>query len=182
MPEEHHRKPAKTAAKKAPAKKAPHPPEKDARRAFEHLGRVRVLLSMSKPDQKRFDTLLTLATQTFQAKKYKHSADLLRAAEHFAFAGLLVEDNEVVSSELRKEIEHELKHLQEKAADHADPEEMEEPVRGLFLAATSSARECFGKGAYRAALDYARAAEALTHIDDLGMKNLLDHSSKRLAS
>ncbi len=182
MSDQNAHKPAKKPAKKAAAKKAPHPPEKDARRAYEHLGRVRVLLSHSKHDRKSVDTLLDFANRSFQDKKYKHAADLLRASEHLAFAGLLKDDKEEVSPELRREIENELTHLQERAANHADPEDMEEPLRSLFRTAARSASDCFDAGAFRSALDYARAAEAVSHIDDLGTLALPERVSKRLAS
>ena len=80
------------------------------------------------------------------------------------------------------EIEHELTHLQKKAADHADLGDMEEPLRSLFKRSARTARECFDMGAFRSALEYARAAEAFTHIDDLGPMALPERVSKKLAS
>lgn len=179
---DHQHKPAKKAAKKAPAKKAPHSPEKDARRAFEHLGRVNVLLHGSAHKSEPLPTLLNLATRIFQAKQYKHAAELLRASEHIAFAGLLQNDTEKVSPELHREIEHEIEHQGKKAAEHADPETMDESIRRVFESASQNARECFKAGAYRASLEYARAAEALTHIDELGAMALPGAASKRLES
>ena len=116
------KKAGKKAAKKAP-KKGPkhhdHHHGKDLRRAYEHLGRVEIL----RGSLKAADEIHLLATEAqvrLKAGQTKDGADLLRAAEHLAFAQLAKTGRaaEQISAQLKEAVTEQFEHLTERADDH----------------------------------------------------------------
>lgn len=157
--------------KKAPkkvAKKSPghHDPHRDARRAFEHLGRVLAIASLTQSESATLSDLTRCADLAFRGQHYKTSADLLRAAEHLSFASLNNENSEHVAEHLKAAIKAELDNLLLRAEDHAPRHLSPDSIRAVRDRMTESARTAFSRGSYRAALEYARGAEALAHIHD----------------
>lgn len=162
--------PPKKAAKKA-AKKAvghdPHKAAKDARRTFEHMGRVQAIAKLTSSESETLAFLSQTADRAFRAEQYKASADLLRAAEHLSFASLHREATESVAPNLKAAIEDEFEHLLERAEDHANHHAAPKEVRSLMQRMTKDAKSALKHGSYRAALEFARGAEALAHVDEL---------------
>lgn len=158
----------KKVAKKSAANHAPHedPALKDRRRAHEHLGRVEALHTIvEKPAAKEIETLKELARQEIETGNAKGAADLLRAAEHLAFGSLHAPKAEEADPKLAEELTKEFQGKLEKADEHWSKEE--EHLGGLeeiFLHAKDRAQKAFDAGAYRQALELARAAEALGHV------------------
>ncbi|GAA3763910.1 hypothetical protein GCM10022270_24010 [Terriglobus aquaticus] len=160
--------PPKKAAKKA-AKKTPghHDPLKDARRTFEHLGRVQAIANLAQAESEALRFLMHSADIALRAERYKDSADLLRAAEHLCFATLNSSSTEQVSKELKATIAAEFEHLLHRAEDHAAHHEAPDAVVELRKRLTEDAKAALKRGSFRAALEYARGAEALAHVDEL---------------
>jgi hypothetical protein len=188
--------PAKKVAKKTPkktARRSPHQlPSQDLRRAYEHLGRIDILEgAIAGVHFVQVSALATLAQQQLAAGHTRDAADLLRAAEHICFAALAPEDRQggvqMVSSDLKAAISAELNQLRQRAEDRwhdseSEEDQAHETIAAIYSAALDQAELAFGRGAYRPALELARAAEALSHIDAGFMARLSDREQTRLAS
>jgi hypothetical protein len=144
----------------------------DPLRAYEHFGRIDILeggLAGS-----RFvdvNVLANLAQQQLDSGNAENAANLLRAAEHLSFAALAPSDSARLTShipgELKQAVADELDRLTRRA-EELWSESKETASRALianiFATALSEARLAFDRGAYRPALQLARAAEALAHV------------------
>ena len=166
------KKAAKKAAKKSAGAHDPHKAAKDARRTFEHLGRVQALAKLTSSEAGSLQSLTATADGAFRAQKYKESADLLRAAEHLSFATLHADATEAVAAELKQVIKEEFTHLLERADEHASRHVLPRETKQLFLRLVKDAKASMRRGSLRAALEYARGAEALAHVHDLDSKRL----------
>jgi hypothetical protein len=160
----------KKAVKKAAAKMSDNHGGKkdaqDARRTFEHLGRVRSILSRVTGARGAIQSLVSVADHNLCSQHYRESANLLRAAEHLSFADLLSDDRQRVSPDLLRAIEDELSHLLDRAREHGEAEDAPTMIRELYGRMTSEAKAALRRGSYGAALELARGAEALTHVRD----------------
>ena len=89
--------PPKKAAKKSAKHHDPkHDSAKDLRRAYEHLGRVDILQRVLQPKHAHdVKSLVTLAERELENGHRKDGANLLRAAEHFSFAALAHDTEEL---------------------------------------------------------------------------------------
>jgi hypothetical protein len=169
------KKSAKKAAKKAPAKHAAKhaakqagQPGRDTRRAYEHLGRVQSLAAqMGSTGSEGAKTLAGYAEQALRAGASKDAAELLRAAEHHLFGTLAMAQaaDESLSPELLGSIRDEYEHLVERAGEHGGCEAAPRPIATLYKAMQKAAAAASRAGQFRAALEFARGAEALTHAD-----------------
>ena len=142
-----------------------HESGKDLRRAFEHLGRVQSLSSIKSSEPGAIPTLLELAQALIDAGNAESAADILRAAEHLAFAGLASTSSSrpKLTPDLEEAIRREFRKRAEKTEDH-------EPSRAsalgrLALETLKQAQAAFTAKSFHAALEFARAAEALADID-----------------
>jgi hypothetical protein len=187
------KKAAKKAAKKMAKKATHHLPSHNLRRAYEHLGRIDILEgALAGAHFVQVSALATLAQQQLEAGRARDGADLLRAAEHICFAALAPEPGpgavELVSADLRAAITAELHHLTRRAEDlwndaESDDDQAHETIAAIYTAALDQAAAAYARGAYRPALELARAAEALAHIDVGFTARLLDtEQSRRIAS
>ena len=154
-------------AEKKAAKKAAKTPGHDLRRAYEHLHRLHVLAhSLSGEELSQVQTLSRFAGVAVLAEKPKTAADLLRAAEHFAFASLLGEaDSAAPSAALVQTLQEEYEHLRGRAA--SDWEAQDPPparaIRALYRDARSGAKAALKTGDFHRAMELVRAADALAH-------------------
>jgi hypothetical protein len=169
----------KKAAKKPAGKHDSHPPAKDARRTFEHLGRVQLLAALTSSKDEALALLLDLSDRAFRTQRYKESADLLRAAEHLSFANLCADSTEKVSSDLRNAIIEELAHLADRMREHASKHSAGDPIQKLRTRMHHDAEAALHRGSYRAALELARGAEALAHVDRPEAKALPSSPSQK---
>ncbi len=163
---------AKKAAKKKANKSTPHHPSHDLRRAYEHLGRVDILEgALAGVHYRHVSALAKLAEQQLSVGHERDAADLLRAAEHICFAALAPEERSgtvpLVSTELKAAVAAELIHLTRRAEEQwsgAVEGEPHETIATIYVAALDQAHLNFNSGAYRPALELARAAEALARV------------------
>jgi hypothetical protein len=186
------KKAAKKTTKKVARKSPHHLPSQDVRRAYEHLGRVDILEgALAGVHFVQVSALATLAQQQLTLGHARDAADLLCAAEHICFAALAPEDRpgavEMVSSDLKAAISAELNQLRRRAEERWNDSESEEDqahetIAAIYSAALDQAALAFARGAYRPALELARAAEALSHIDAGFMARHSDRDQTRLAS
>lgn len=161
------KKAAKKAAKKAPGMHDPNKCAKDARRTFEHLGRVQAISSLTSGENQSLTLLMTIADGAYQAKQYKESADLLRAAEHLSFAALHTASTEFVAEDLKNTINEEFEHLIERSAEHSSDDATPKALLPLLARISSDAKAALQRGSLRSALEFARGAEALSHVHNL---------------
>lgn len=157
------KKAAKKVAKKA-AKKTAKGPGHDARRAYEHLHRLRALKPLlAPPILDQLQTLTRYARASFVAENPRVAADLLRAGEHLAF-GSLSESSGEASQELKQAIEDEYEHLLDRAAAHWDRSaSAPRALKTIYNGMRSEARSAWKVKAFHRALEYARGADALAH-------------------
>ena len=168
--------PAKKAAKKA-AKHVHHGDHdpKDLLHAYEHLGRIEILHgSLDKQAVKDIATLTMLAEQQLAGKRMKDAADLLRAAEHLSFGALNSSKAEKrIDPQLEEAIDKEFHHKLEKAEEHWAEKSYHHPaIEEIYTSVTERAEKAFENGAYRRALEFARGAEALAHVNVPNAKEL----------
>lgn len=164
------KKAAKKAAKKSAKKAAGHHHDKhhqtkEMRRAYEHMGRLEILrTSLKSSAEEDVAKLAKLAQRMIGSGYNKDAADLLRAAEHLGFAHLAgeVASSGQVSTELEESIAEHFEELTRRADEHWNDEHS--IVAALYKDARRSASKAFKQGAYHEALEYARAAEALSHV------------------
>ena len=159
-------KAAKEAAKHA-GKKGAKSPGRDTRRGFEHLHRLHVLSgSLAGDALEQVQTLTLYAQAAFRLPKPKSAADLLRAAEHLAFASLSTPGvYDAVSGEVRKELKDELEHLLDRASSDWESQEPSRAIRKLYKDMRSSAKAAWKAKTYGRALEFARAADAIAHAN-----------------
>jgi hypothetical protein len=168
-------KAAKKAAKKVAKKAAKHTPEhqaekrqKDTRRAYEHLGRVQVLTPLlAAVTSEKVHTLANLAQSAFRAGSERNAADLLRAAEHLCFGSLAstFPADAAVTPALKEAIKSEYEHLSERAADQAGEHQMPKAIAAIYKEMLATASKAMRSGSFRTALEMARGAEALAHVE-----------------
>jgi len=158
--------PAKKAAKKRPHHSTHNPHEgKDLRRAFEHTARVDILRrSLSPSAAEPISALVAMASEELASDRDQEAAELLRASEHLSFAALAAAPVEApLAPELQHALEAQFQELRRKADEHWEPKQ-----RGLLASIYSSAREAaqraFSRRAWHQALEFARAAEALSRV------------------
>jgi hypothetical protein len=175
------KKAVKKAAKKAAKKTAMHHTDKhrdakDLRRAYEHMGRLEVLRrSPQKSVTDAVDVLINLAHKDIDTGEYKDAAELLRASEHLSFAALAGEKlGELrISTVLEQAIFEHFDELMRRAAQRWDDNDQHlEPLVVIYESSFDSASKAFKKNSYHQALEFARAAEALTHVKGDGPFNL----------
>jgi hypothetical protein len=144
----------------------------DVRRAYEHFGRIEILEGgLAGSSFVDVSTLANLAQQQLDSGHPENAANLLRAAEHLSFAALAPKNSSDLSNrippELKAAVANELERLTHTAEDRwADTEQAANRVviKNIFTEALDRARQAFTRGAYRPALQLARAAEALSQI------------------
>lgn len=175
------KKVAKKAAKKTPAK-APHKaakkvakgPGEDARKAYEHLCRLRSMGQLlSEEATTQVELLSRYAQGAFATGEARAAADLLRAAEHLAFAQMQHPTNtDSPSKELKQALKAELDHRLERAAEHWDAQEAKPSpeIKQLYQSLRRAAKNLWSEGAYAGALESARAADALAHAAPAGLR------------
>jgi hypothetical protein len=164
-------KAAKNAGKKT-ANKLAHHPGYELRCAYEHLGRIEILEgALAGSPFVDVAALASLAQQQLGSGYSRNAADLLRAAEHMCFAALAPSQvtDSLVAPDLKGAITTEFETLMRSAEEHWEDED--HPVnRGVildfFTRALEQARRAFTRGAFRPALEFARAAEALSHVGE----------------
>lgn len=175
MPAKKAAKAAKKVAKKAAKKAAKHTPARDLRRAYEHLGRIEVLDLLAEDKLDDISTTVGAAQAELAAGNAGNGAELLRAAEHLAFASLALRDSPArLSPELERAVTEEFEHLLRRAEANGPGKRRIErnskatgrdPLMRLVPATIAQARAAFKERAFRRALELARAAEALTHVE-----------------
>jgi hypothetical protein len=166
--------PAKKAAKKSAQKNlVHHDAAQELRRAYEYLGRIEILEgALAGSPFVDVTALANLAQQQLASGHTGNAADLLRAAEHISFAALAPREADAsfsVSAELNVAITAELEQLSRRAEDHwsqtRDTSDRQ-VIADLYARTLDYSRLAFTRGAYRPALELARAAEALAHITE----------------
>jgi hypothetical protein len=161
---------AKNATIKPPRKAAQH----HLRRAYESLGRIDILeASLAGSSYTNVSTLLEFAQQKLAADQPEDAAELLRAAEHLCFAALApqtVGSAPQFPAELIAAVTAEfdnITHCAEVNWSESDPDSdphtalLHGPVAAIYTTTLEDAHQAFAGGAYRPALQLARAAEAL---------------------
>ena len=174
------KKVAKKAAKKVAGKHDPHRAAKDARRTFEHLGRVQAIASLTGAEAGPLSALISLSDQAFQVERYQQSADLLRAAEHLSFATLHKTAQENAAPELLRTIEEELAHLEDRLQEHSSHHPVTSVIQPHLQRFRREAKQALQRGSLRAALEFARGAEALAHVHDWHVQRLASPSPSAL--
>jgi hypothetical protein len=171
------KKTAKKAAKKAPSHRAHH----DLRRAYEHISRVRALhLGLQPVALAQVDVLSRLAQAAMSGDDAHSAADLLRAAEHVSFAYLSSSASEdTLSPALATAARAEYEHLIARAQEH-HPGKTSSDLRTLYTSFLKQAAAALGQGLYHRALEFARAAEALTHVEPPKQRKLQPGESRTL--
>lgn len=174
------KKVAGKAAKKA-AKKESKSPGRDMRRGYEHLYRVHALAGSLEGDTlEQVQTLAQYAQAAARASRLKSAADLMRAAEHLAFAALGTSaPDESVAKEVRDELKEELEHLLDRAADDWELQDPSRALRKIYKRARSAAKDAWKQKTYGRALEFARAADAVSHARSEKLK-LEDGQSRDL--
>ena len=154
----------KSAVKKSAAKKSANP-DKDTRRAYEHLGRVQALASIAGADCEGAKTLAGYAEQALRAGVARDAAELLRAAEHHLFGSLALTQSadDSLSAGLLQSVRDEYEHQVDKAEEHGSAADAPPAVRAIYQRMLKDADAAMKSSRFRAALELARGAEALTH-------------------
>jgi len=144
------------------------------RRAYESLGRIDILEgALTGSSFSNVSSLLELAQQKLVADQPEDAADLLRAAEHLCFAALAPQtagSAPQIPAELIAAVTAEFDNLACSAEAHWSESDSGSdshtalphgPVAAIYTSALEDARQAFTCGAYRPALQLARAAEDL---------------------
>jgi hypothetical protein len=152
--------PPKKAAKK-------HAPGKDLRRAYEHLGRVHKLMPLvSEADHSAIVELVQFSRDLVHHGSAKQAADLLRATEHLAFGCVrLSPDESSLAPEVIATIKEEFQSLMTRAEEFWEGETRADVVRSMYKRMRKEAALCLKQKQFREALELARGAEAITHVD-----------------
>jgi hypothetical protein len=171
------KKAAKKSAKKAAKKHSgKHHEAGDLRRVYEHLNRVEVLRPLLAASFAEAATeLAKLAQQLIQSGYRKDAADALRASEHLSFASLA--GNALLDMKLSPELEQAIagqhEDLLRRAEEHwTDQTAHPALVKAIYDGARKGAARALKQKAYAQALEFARAAEALAHVNGHGPKEL----------
>ena len=137
---------------------------KHLRRAFEHLGRVEALQTLTQSDS--ISTLVRLAQASIDHDVARPAADLLRAAEHLSFAAVAAQSKS--SSSLSADLEEAVRREFRKLLEHAEDHELAigTTLDRLLRQSVEDARKAFEDGNFRQALELARAAESLASIHE----------------
>jgi hypothetical protein len=155
----------------------------DLRRAYEHMGRLGVLLkTLPSSAAKAVGTLMSLAQNEIQCGFNKSAADLLRASENMSFAALAGDSplGTDISFDLKRSIVEHFDELLRRADEHLrHHKEQSGIVSALCKSAGTNAVRALHAGAYYRALEFARAAEALAHVRQKGQQELAKGASKR---
>lgn len=180
MPKTLPSKAAKKSAKKAAQKmaaKAPHKaakkvakaPGEEARKAYEHLGRLRCVRTLLDAETAAaVELIFRYAQAAVAAEQPKGAADLLRAAEHLAFSRLSAQsDADVLAKPLQEALRAEMKHRLDRAAEHWDAQENKptRELRSLYKFLRQSAKALWKQGRFAGSLESARAVDALAHAE-----------------
>jgi hypothetical protein len=145
---------------------------KDLQRAYEHLARVRVLLMQTGGDAKlraAAARLAVLAAEDMETERAnaKLLAELTRAAEHMAFAGLVGVDVRALpwSAEIEQAVEGEYKRLLAEGELRGEASRANgtraEALRTLHELMTETAEGALGEDNHPCAMECIRAAVAL---------------------
>ena len=143
---------------------------KHLRRAFEHLGRVEALQTLTQSEA--ITTLVRLAQTSVDRTDARPAADLLRAAEHLSFAAVAAESksSSTLSADLEEAVRREFRKLLERAEDHELA--IGTTLDRLLRQSVEDARKAFEDGSFRQALELARAAEALASLHERDAEKL----------
>ena len=164
--------PTKNTTSKSTAKFAHDPASSDVLRAYEQLGRIDILEGgLAGPSFVDVSVLANLAQQQLDSGPAGNAAILLRAAEHISFAALAprrsAELTKRISEELKSAVASELRRLTqaaEKLWSETEDAANRAVIKKIFTGALEQARVAFTCGAFRPALELARAAEELAHL------------------
>lgn len=142
--------------------------------AYEQFGRIDVLESgLAGSSFVNVNVLANLAQQQLDSGHTANAGHLLRAAEHLSFAALAPRDSARLTANIPGELlaavaaemdrlTHSAESLWSAHGGHRD----RTVIENIYSAALEDARRAFAGGAYRTALQLARAAEALAHVGD----------------
>ena len=157
-PHDNPHKPGKKHARKSDDKAA----AKHLRRAYEHLGRIEALQTITQGDS--IATLVRLAQSSIDQDDSRPAADLLRAAEHLSFATFAAQAKSSISisADLEEAIRREFRKLLEHAEEHDLPQSSTLEI--LLRHTIDEARTAFDNTNFRQALELARAGEALASV------------------
>ena len=131
------------------------------------MGRVQLLVTLLDGEQsKSVQTLGKQAELSLGAGDAKSSADLLRAAEHFAFGtlALAATPDESLAETTLATVREEYEHLRMRAEEYGEGVELPRAVGAIAKRMSKSAAAAMKAKLYRAALEMARGAEALAHV------------------
>ncbi len=150
------------------------PSSPDVLHAYERLGRIDVLEGgLAGSPFVDVSVLANLAQQQLDSGNAKNAGTLLRAAEHISFAALAPSNSAELTShipgELRTAVAAEVNRLVQRAEELWSESENPDDrtvIQAIFAGTLEQARSAFTCGAYRPALQLARAAEALAQVTD----------------
>jgi hypothetical protein len=155
---------------------------RDLRRAYEHMGRLEVLAKNLKPSAFGAVSSLTVLAQSEMAEGHNESAaELMRASEHLSFASLAGDGQAggLIPTELKRSITEHFDELLRKADHHWEDHAAESSILTLlYKSSRRSAVKAFEESAYYQALEFARAAEALSHVREGAKRKLESHDRK----
>lgn len=149
------------------AKRQASQPAEEARRAYEHLGRIDILEgALAGSPFVQVTTLVNLAQQQLGAGNSRNAAGLLQAAEHLCFAALSPPTSgDALAADLERSIGEEFKAIVQRAEANWNDEYApadREAVANMYSDVLAAAQRAFARSALRPALELARAAEALS--------------------
>jgi hypothetical protein len=142
---------------------------KELRNAYEYMGRIEIMEgALAGSPFVDVTALANLAQQQLASDHPRNAADLLRAAEHLCFAALApahVSDS-LMNPQLKRAITMDFEALMRDAELQWQEEEptSRRVIEDLFTRALDEARRAFTRGGFRPALEFARAAEALSRV------------------
>jgi hypothetical protein len=164
----------KAARQQAPRAVTPvrHREATDPLHAYEQFGRIDVLEGgLAGSPFVEVSALANLAQQQLDAGYAQNARNLLCAAEHLSFAGLAPKESARLTSripaELKAAVAAELRRLIQNAEQRWSEtanEANRAVIEAIYAGALKQVRDAFDQGAYRRALQLARAAEALAHV------------------
>jgi hypothetical protein len=143
-------------------------------RAFERFGRIDILEGgLAGSPYVNVSALANLAQQQLDSGRAKNAATLLRAAEHFSFAALAPKNSASLTASIPPKLKTAVTAEMDRLTSTAQQLWTESAatanrtvIEKLYTAALEEARQQFDRGAYRPALQLARAAEALARVAD----------------
>lgn len=159
---------SKDAAKATKTSAAHHPNSHDLRRAFEHFGRIEMMRAsgLSAMSLGAVDIMVLFARHEWEAGFAHNAADLLRAAEHICFGARLFDSTlfESIPPILHDSVIAHFRELMHRADHHWHDASHPFEFVAVYKFAQEMANQAIERNAYQAALEYARAAEALAHL------------------